>query len=87
MIEDKQLESLLGLPPEDRLKLGRILIESASESALENLSNQEADEKVGGSNGWLSLAGRYAGGSGNTSEHAETILEAEVDTLEGLSAR
>ena len=34
MIEDKKLESLLGLPAEERLKLARILIESAAEDAL-----------------------------------------------------
>jgi hypothetical protein len=87
MIEDKQLESLLGLPAEERLKLARILIESAAETALGNSSTQEADVKVGGTNGWLSLAGRYSGGPGNTSERAETILEAEVNTLSGLSVR
>lgn len=78
MIEDKQLESLLGLLSEERLKLARILIESAVDSP----------QKTGnGANGLLSLAGRYAGGPGNTSDRDETVLESEVDSLRGLSAR
>ena len=78
MIEDKQLESLLGLPAEERLRLARILIESAAESP------QETDNPV---NGLLSLAGRYAGGPGNTSDRDEALLESEVDSLSGLSVR
>ncbi len=77
MIEDKQiLESLLGLPAEERLKIARILIDSAS-----------PEEGTHRANGLLSLAGRYAGGPGNTSSRDETILETEVDTLGGLSVR
>lgn len=78
MIEDKQLESLLGLPAEERLKIAQILIESAAESFQETVDR---------SNGLLSLAGRYAGGPGNTSDRDETVLEGEVDSLSGLSAR
>ena len=81
MIEDKQLEDLLGLSAEERLKLAQILIDSAVEP------KQNGDEKVGGKNALLSLAGRYAGGLGNTSEYDETILETEVDTQSGLSVR
>ena len=79
MIEDKQiLESLLGLPPEERLKIAQILIDSAVESS---------EERPNRANGLLSLAGRYAGGPGNTSSRDETILETDVDTLSGLSVR
>ena len=79
MIEDKQiLESLLGLPTEERLRIARILIDSAVESP------EQTAQRAGG---LLSLAGRYAGGPGNTSSRDETILEAEVDTLSGLSVR
>jgi len=35
----------------------------------------------------LALAGRFAGGPGNTAEHAEEILEAEVSSINGLSYR
>ena len=87
MIEDKELESLLGLPAEERLKLARILIESAAEDALGELSSQAGGEKITSRNSWLSLAGRYAGGPGDTSERDETILETEVDKLSGLSVR
>ena len=79
MIEDKQiLESLLRLPPEERLKFARILIDSTVESPTEGTHHQ---------NGLLSLAGRYAGGPGNTSDRDETLFETEVDTLSGLSVR
>ena len=87
MIEDKQLENLLGLPAEERLKLARILIDSAVESSRQDLSKTNGDEKVGGKNALLSLAGRYAGGPGDTSERTETILETEVDAQSGLSVR
>ena len=79
MIEDKQiLESLLGLPAEERLKIARILMDSAVASREEGAYR---------ANGMLSLAGRYAGGPGNTSDRDETILETEVDSLGGLSVR
>jgi hypothetical protein len=79
MIEDNQImESLLGLPIEERLKIARILIDSAVEIS---------DEGTRRANGLLSLAGRYAGGPGNTSDLDESILENKVDTLSGLSMR
>ena len=81
MIEDKELESLLGLPAAERLKLARILIDSAVEP------KRNDDDTVVGKNGLLSLAGRYAGGPGDTSERTETILEIEVDAQTGLSVR
>ncbi len=84
MIGDNELDSLLNLPAEERLKLARILIESAAKDALGDSSNQQ---KIVSTNSWLSLAGRYAGGPGDTSERAETILETEVDKLSGLSVR
>ena len=87
MFEDKQLESLLRLPAEERLKLARILIESAAEDTLGDLSSQKGGQEIAGTNSWLSLAGRYAGGPGNTSERAETIPETEVDRLSGLGGR
>lgn len=79
MIEDKKmLESLLRLPTEQRVELARILLDSAN-------GNPEGEPRS--ENGLLSLAGRYAGGLGSTSDHAETQLENEVDTLSGLSVR
>ncbi len=79
MIEDKQiLENLLGLPAEERLKIARILIDSAVESP---------EERTHRAYGLLSLAGRYSGGPGNTSSRDETIMENEVDSLNGLSMR
>jgi hypothetical protein len=79
MIEDKKmLESLLRLPAGERLELARILFDSTNGS----LQGQSPSE-----NGLLSLAGRYAGGSGSASDHNETQLEDEVDKLSGLSVR
>ena len=66
MIGDKELHSLLDLPAEERLKLARILIESAAEDAPGDSSNQTGGEKTVSTNSWLSLAGRYAGGPGDT---------------------
>lgn len=79
MIEDtKMLESLLRLPAGEKLELARILFDSA----YDNLEGQTPSE-----NGLLSLAGRYAGGFGSTSDQDETQLEDEVNKLSGLSVR
>jgi hypothetical protein len=79
MIEDKKmLEGLLRLPAGERLELARMLFDSAND----DLEGQTPSE-----NGLLSLAGRYAGGSGNTSDQDEPQLEHEVDKLSGLSVR
>jgi hypothetical protein len=79
MIEDKKMiASLLDLPAEERLKLAHLLIDSATESSQKAVPHGK---------GLLSLAGRYAGGSGNTSEEYEALLETEADPLSGLSVR
>jgi hypothetical protein len=79
MIEDKKiLDSLLSLPAEERLEIARVLIDSAVETLGEGVHHR---------NSLLSLAGRYTGGPGDTSDQTETLLETEVDTLTGLSVR
>ena len=74
------------LPTEDRLKLARMLIDSAIETlpAIEPISASESDIQP---RGLAALAGRFSGGSGNTAENAEAILEANVDSVNGLSVR
>jgi DNA-binding winged helix-turn-helix (wHTH) protein len=43
-------------------------------------SHENLDAHGSAGNALLSLAGRYAGGPGNTSDRAETILETELST-------
>jgi hypothetical protein len=75
MIENSaQVEQLLQLPIQERLRLARILIDSTIEEEMP-------------SNGLLSLAGLYEGGNGNTAERTKEILREEVDAVEGLSKR
>jgi len=89
MIEDPQrLHALLKLPLEERLRLARWLIDSAIGQMPSTPSGDAAaDEQAAAANGLLALAGRYAGGPGDTAERAEEILEAEADSTRGLSVR
>jgi hypothetical protein len=83
VIEDsQQLRELLKLPRDERLRLARWLIDSA----VAPLPSAEAPPANQAANGLLALAGRYAGGAGDTAERAEEILEAEVNPTDGLSA-
>jgi len=72
------------LPTEDRLKLARMLIDSAIETlpAVEPILASESNMQP---RGLAALAGRFSGGSGNSAENAEAILEASVDSVYGLS--
>lgn len=80
MNDPEQLKDLLKLPAEERLRLARWLIDSA-------IQGVESDDyaRSSHSNGLLVLAGRYAGGPGDTAERAEQILESEVDKTQGLT--
>ncbi len=82
MNDPQQLQNLLKLPAEERLRLARWLIDSA-------VPGMECGNIPRGSdaNGLLALAGRYEGGAGNTAEQAEEILESEVDSTQGLTTR
>ena len=78
MIDDaQQLDKLLRLPIEERLRLGRLLIESAR--GRNDLSSQSPTKDDNGAlaNPLLALAGRYWGGPGDTAERAEEILDSE----------
>ena len=89
MAEDLQRwHDLLKLPPAERLRLARWLIESTVRQTNSSpLAEATTPEQVADTNGLLALAGRCAGGPGDTAERAEEILEAEVDPAHGLSVR
>ncbi len=73
-----QLQELLRLPAQERLRLARWLIDSMLE---------DAPQPAAVSTGLLALAGRYEGGAGDSAERHEEILAAEVDSTTGLSKR
>jgi hypothetical protein len=81
VIEDaKLMAELLKLPLAERLELARFLSDSAVNG------DRQEDNGVGRAS-LLSLAGRYAGGPGNSSLNDESILEAETGPVSGLSVR
>jgi hypothetical protein len=87
MDDPQQLERLLELTIDERLRLAQWLIESAAkESASPCTTINSYDEEVS-ANPLLALVGRYSGGPGDTAERAEEILQSEVDSTEGLSLR
>lgn len=75
---------LTTLPIADRLTLARMLIDSA---IAEPLATGPEWQRLhpNGHSGLLAMAGRYAGGPGDSAERAEDILEAGVNTISGLS--
>lgn len=82
MNDPQQLQDLLKLPAEERLRLAQWLIDSAIQSR-----ESVDDTPESHLNPLLALAGRYEGGPGNTAERAEEILESEVDRAQGLTTR
>lgn len=89
MMEDpQQLHELLKLPLEERLRLARWLIDSAINQTQSNLPAESIPGEIPApSNGLLALAGRFAGGPGDTADRAEEILESEVDSNSGLGVQ
>lgn len=78
---EKQLEQeLIMLPPYERLRLARWLLDSVIE---EPQTQQEVVED----NPLLHIAGRFFGGPGNSAEQAEEILAKEVNAKHGLGTR
>lgn len=65
--DSRKLEELLRLPLEERLRLARWLIDSA----LPDKQMPVGQNGLG--NGLLALAGRYAGGPGDTAQRAEGL--------------
>jgi hypothetical protein len=75
---------LTTMPIVDRLTLARMLIDSAiAEPSATGPEWQRVQPN--GQSGLLAMAGRFAGGPGDSAERAEEILEAGVNALSGLS--
>lgn len=78
------MAELTKMPIVDRLTLARMLIDSAiAEPAASDMKSQRL--KPNGNSGLLAMAGRYAGGPGDSAERSEEILEAGVKATSGLS--
>ena len=84
-------KDLLNLSLQERLRLAYWLIETVlpqSSAFLReaDIGDEKASNKVKVSaNPLLQLAGRFAGGPGDTAENAEEILQSEVNPTNGLS--
>jgi hypothetical protein len=75
---------LTTLPIADRLTLARMLIDSAiSEPAASGRKWQRG--QANGQSGLLAIAGRFAGGPGDSAERAEEIMETGASAISGLS--
>jgi hypothetical protein len=74
-------DQLRTLSPHEQLRVARWLIDRAVDR-LSNASSQPGPA----TNGLLALAGRFAGGPGDSAERAEAILETNVDAQTGLSS-
>lgn len=82
---------LLNLSLQERLRLAYWLLETVlpqsaalfreAEPSSEKVTSKAADS----TNPLLQLAGRFAGGPGDTAEKAEEILQTEVNPISGLS--
>jgi hypothetical protein len=82
-VQDLMVE-LTTMPIVDRLTLARMLIDSAiAEPAASEMKWQRV--QFNGHSGLLAMAGRFAGGPGDSAERAEEILEAGVNAISGLS--
>ena len=79
MIElDALQEELKQLPKKERLKLAHWLLDSLVDTA------EGADESQAKKNPLLRWAGMFNGGPGDTAQHAEEILEAEIGKIGGF---
>lgn len=78
------LVELTTMPIVDRLTLARMLIDSAIAEPLASEPEWQR-AKSNGHAGLLAMAGRFAGGPGDSAERAEEILEAGVSAISGLS--
>lgn len=76
----KQLEKeLIELPPHERLRIARWLLDTV----LEVETGDDGREK----NPLLAIAGRFDGGPGDSAERIEEIIREEIDSKHGLSKR
>jgi len=81
MNQPAQLQELLQLPAQERLRLARWLIDSTLEE------QQESGERSAAANSLLPFAGRFSGGSGDSAERHEEIMLAEVDKVRGFGGK
>ena len=84
MIRKEQIEELLKMPVDDRLRVLQLLQASLAEDKTGTpLVNGEQPSPAAK---WLlSMAGRYSGGPGNTAARADEILRAEIGKKPGLT--
>ena len=87
MNQPPQLQELLQLPAQERLRLARWLIDSTLEdkSAVNNTPDAEPDAPSPAAAWLLSIAGKFSSGKpSNSAERHEEILLAEVDKVRGF---
>ncbi len=85
MIKREKIEELLNLPVDERRQMLRLLQESLSGQDERQSQSTNGDQTSPAAKWLLSMAGRYAGGPGNTAARADEILRAEVDKRRGLT--
>lgn len=85
MIELENLQQeLRTLPKIERLKLAHWLLDSLVETSSNELPLAEMSKPLFSESGPLSeWVGIFSGGSGDTAERDEEILEAEIDKMTG----
>lgn len=98
MIAQQELQNLLNLPDQEKLRLAHRLLESvvtkpngqpveAIAQPVAEESAQAPDEPSPAAQWLLSMAGMFSGGPGNTAERADEICLAEVDRRSGFTTK
>lgn len=85
-------KELADLSLTEQLQVANWLIEKVLKQVSKTISgnpvaylNDSATKQTTNTSPLMALAGRFAGGPGDTAERAEEILEAEVNSISGLS--
>ena len=84
MIGREQIEEVLKLPVDERRRVLQLLQASLSGEKSET-SMVNGGQASPAAKWLLSMAGRYAGGPGNTAARADEILRAEIGKKPGLT--
>lgn len=79
------IAELVRLPASDRLMLAQMLIDSVRSEPFTPPEGETQRSFFEGQSWLLAMAGRYAGGPGDSAERAEEILEHSVNKIGGLS--
>jgi hypothetical protein len=98
MIAQQELQNLLNLPDEEKLRLAHRLLESVvtktngqpMEAVVQPATEEPAqapDEPSPAAQWLLSMAGMFSGGPGDTAERADEICLAEVDRRSGFTTK